>query len=206
MYAITVKASTIEDGLERRVGRAIKLRREAQGLALRALAAMSGVSASMISDIERGAKSPTISTLSLLARALAVPISTLIEAEPMARRIHVIRGAERRRVADPASGATHERLAALSADTRLEFLRYCVPPHAAAGPFAAHAAGTIEHMHVAQGALRLVCGEEEARLEAGDSCSCLADAPHLFDNSEGAAEAQIYLVIDRRSPRERDAP
>src|SRR5690242_3842592 len=58
--------STIADKIAQEVGLAIKARREALGFTLRVLADRSGVSSSMISDIERGAKSPTISTLSRL--------------------------------------------------------------------------------------------------------------------------------------------
>jgi len=35
-------------------------------------------------------------------------------------------------------------------------------------------------------------------LKAGDSCSCLADTMHLFDNARGDVEALIYLVVERR--------
>jgi hypothetical protein len=39
------------------------------------------------------------------------------------------------------------------------------------------------------GALRVVSGDEAARLEAGDSCTCLAEAPHRFDSRDGDVEA-----------------
>jgi hypothetical protein len=35
------------------------------------------------------------------------------------------------------------------------------------------------------------------KLEAGDFCSCLADAPHQFDNRTGDVEALIYIVVER---------
>jgi len=34
-----------------------------------------------------------------------------------------------------------------------------------------------------------VSGDEAARHEAGDSCACLAEAPHRFDNRDGDVEA-----------------
>jgi transcriptional regulator with XRE-family HTH domain len=198
MYSMTNAMSTIEDDIATRVGRSVKARREALGIALRALASRSGVSASMISDIERGAKSPTISTLCLLADALGVPISALVDtALPAAARIHVVRGSERRAVVDPASGASRQNFGPAPAGSSVEFLRYALPPHATAGPFAAHARGTIEHVYVAAGAVRVVFGEDAVRLEGGDSCNCIADAPHLFDNADGKVEAVIYLVIER---------
>jgi hypothetical protein len=33
-------------------------------------------------------------------------------------------------------------------------------------------------------------------LRAGDSCSCVADAPHSFDNMDGKKEVLMYLVIE----------
>jgi transcriptional regulator with XRE-family HTH domain len=191
------KMSTIADKVAARVGAAVKARREGLGLTLRALAAQSGVSASMISDIERGAKSPTITTLAVLADALGVPVALLVEpAAPASGRIRVVRGAERPTVIDPVNGACRESFGPAVAGSRIEFLRYTVQPHTIAGPFAAHPRGTIEHVHLASGALRIVLGDEEVRLAAGDSCSCHADATHLFDNADGDAAALLYLVSE----------
>ena len=190
--------STIADKITVRVAQAIKNRREQLGLTLRALASRSGVSSSMISDVERGAKSPTISTLSALAQALGVPISALVDsAAPPTARIHVVRAAERAEFIDPKSGARRNSLGPSLPGSRVEFLRYAVPPHTVAGPFAPHAGGTIEHMHLAAGSMRAVFGTDEVMLEAGDSCACVADTPHRFDNRKSKVEALIYLVVER---------
>jgi transcriptional regulator with XRE-family HTH domain len=180
-----------------RVGLRMRERREAQGLSLRALAARSRVSPSTISDIERGAKSPTISTLALLADALGASIADLLEdARPAARRFFVTRAADRRIAVDRSSGAKREGFGPAPSGSRVEFLRYTVPPRAVAGPFPAHSSGTIEHVHVVSGAVRIVFGNDAVRLRAGDSCSCVADAPHSFDNMDGKKEALLYLVIE----------
>jgi len=191
--------STIADKLTAQVAEAVKTRREQLGLTLRALASRSGVSSSMISDVERGTKSPTISTLSALAQALGMPISALVDdsAAPPSTRIHVVRAAERAEFIDPKSGAKRGSLGPSLPGSRVEFLRYAVPPHTVAGPFAPHASGTIEHMHLAKGRMRAVFGTDEVMLEAGDSCACVADTPHRFDNSKGKVEALIYLVVER---------
>lgn len=190
--------STIADKLAKRVGRAIKARREQSNLTLRALASKSRVSSSMISDIERGAKSPTIATLSALAAALGVPISTLVDiAIPVPTRIRVVRGSERPPVIELATGASRQSFGPAIPGSKVEFLRYLVPPHITAGPFAAHEKGTIEHVHVATGTVQIAVGDEVVRLEAGDSCSCRADAPHFFDNASRDVEALIYLVVER---------
>lgn len=191
--------STIAIKLARRVGRAVRTRREHAKLTIRGLAAKSGVSSSMISDIERGAKSPTISTLSVLAAALGAPMWALVEdPAPTTRRLQVVRASKRQIRIDRSSGATRQTFGPAVAGSKVEFLRHIVPPHTTAGPFPAHASGTIEHVHVAAGAVRFVVGNDTVSLKAGDSCSCLVDAIHLFDNAGGNVAAEIYLVVERR--------
>src|SRR5262245_42666745 len=191
--------STIANEAAERVGRAVKAKRNELGLTLRALASKSGISPSMISDIERGAKSPTISTLAALAAALGAPLSALVDPLlPTTRRIRVVRGSKRRVLIDRTTGARRQSFGPAIAGSKVEFLRYVVPPHTTAGPFGAHAWGTIEHIHLAAGVVRIAVGDDAVSLEAGDSCSCLADAMHLFDNARSDVEALIYLVVERR--------
>jgi transcriptional regulator with XRE-family HTH domain len=193
-----INLSTKADNISARVAQAIKRRREQLGLTLRDLASESGVSASMISDIERGAKSPTISTLDALAQALGLPMSALADsAAPSASRIHVVRAAERPNFVDTKSGAKRDNFGPKLPGSKVEFLSYVVPPRKVAGPFAAHARGTIEHMYLAAGSITAVFGDEAVTLRAGDSCTCFADIAHRFDNREGKVEAFIYIVVEQ---------
>lgn len=187
--------STINDN--DRVARAIRHRREQLGLTIRGLAAKSGVSPSMISDIERIAKSPTVSTLSALAAALGVPTAALIsDSTPQSNRIHVVRAAERLAAPDRTSGMTRESFGPAIAGSKVEFLRCLVRPRSLAGPFDPHPKGTIEHVHLASGSIRMVVGSDSVSLAAGDTCSCLADVPHSFDNSDSKKEALLYIVVE----------
>jgi transcriptional regulator with XRE-family HTH domain len=187
--------STLEDDISLRTGRAVKQQREAAGFSLRKLAARSGISASMISDIERGAKSPTVITVVRLAEALGVNAAALVDggAGP-APRIRVLRRGE---------GAGGERparwksLGPAASGSRIDFVRYQIPPSTVLGPAPAHAPGTVEHLHVAAGTVRVTVGDETVELSAGDSCSCRADAPHGVENPDPSAEALIYLIIER---------
>ena len=65
--------------------------RRARGLSLDAVAKLSGVSRSMVSQIERGESSPTIATLWNLTRALQVDFAGLLEDGPAEAGIEVIR-------------------------------------------------------------------------------------------------------------------
>ena len=190
--------STKTDSLTRRVAQAIRNGRQQQGLSLRALASRSGVSSSMISDVERAAKSPTISILSALAHALGVPLSALLErSAPENKRTQVVRASERPEAIDRATGAKRDCFEPVVPGSKIKFMRYAVPPHTIAGPFASHSRGTIEHMHLAAGRIQATFGAEAVTLETGDCCTCFADAPHSFDNREGDVEALIYIVVEQ---------
>jgi transcriptional regulator with XRE-family HTH domain len=191
------KMSTKADNLSGRVAQAVKQRREQLRLTLRDLSARSGVSASTISDIERGAKSPTIATLDALTQAFGLPMSAFTDNATHASRIHVVRAAERPRFVDTKSGAKRDSFGPTLPGSKVEFVSYVVPPRKVAGPFAAHAGGTIEHMHVAVGSIRAEFGNEAVTLEAGDSCTCYADAVHRFDNRAGKVDALIYVVVEQ---------
>lgn len=187
--------STLEDEISRRTGLAVKQRREAAGLSLRMLASRSGVSASMISDIERGAKSPTVTTIVHLAQALGVSAAALIDGGGQGEsRIHIIRRGEGA-VGD--TPARWESLGPSSPGSRIDFVRYTIPPATVLGPSPPHATGTVEHVHVATGTIRVTVGEECAELAAGDSCSCRTDVAHGVANPDPALPAEIYLIVER---------
>src|SRR4051812_20496803 len=187
--------STLEDEVSLRVGRAVKQQREAAGFSLRMLAARSGISASMISDVERGTKSPTVTTVVRLAQALGTSAAALIDgATGPVSRIRVLRRGEGVSGDDP---ARWESLGPAAPGSRIDFVRYQIPPSTSLGPAAAHAAGTVEHMHVAAGTVRVTVGDETAELTAGDSCSCRTDVPHAVENPDPATEALIYLIVER---------
>jgi transcriptional regulator with XRE-family HTH domain len=187
--------STIVNDISVRTGRAVKQQREAAGFSLRMLATRSGISPSMISDIERGTKSPTVTTVVRLAEALGVSAAALVDggAGP-APRIRVLRRGEG---AGGETPARWDNLGPASPGSRIDFVRYQIPPSAVLGPSAAHAPGTVEHMHVATGTVRVTVGDEAAELSAGDSCSCRTDAPHGVENPDPSVEALVYLIVER---------
>jgi transcriptional regulator with XRE-family HTH domain len=64
----------VEDSLACDIGRRIKHRRHELGMSLRQLGTVANLSASSLSQIERGIVCPTLSSLSDIARALGVPL------------------------------------------------------------------------------------------------------------------------------------
>ncbi|NOD95278.1 helix-turn-helix domain-containing protein [Ruegeria sp. HKCCD4884] len=65
-----------EKNLETAIGREIKALRVQQGTTIAELAALTGLSISMLSKIENGATSASLTTLQLLANALSTPITS----------------------------------------------------------------------------------------------------------------------------------
>ena len=64
-----------------RLGQTLTNYRKAKGMTIRQFAEESGISTSLISQIERGQANPTLSVLELLAKAFNVPLYTLFEGE-----------------------------------------------------------------------------------------------------------------------------
>jgi quercetin dioxygenase-like cupin family protein len=124
-----------------------------------------------------------------------MPLSTLVEnLAPM--RMRVVKASERQWLVEAGTGSKRDLFAPTVAGSEVEFLRYVLPPHTSAGPFPAHAPGTIEHVYLASGAVRVTLGTDAADLEAGDCCSCFADVPHGFDNLEGEISAELIIVVE----------
>src|SRR5947207_13911915 len=87
------------------VGRRVRALREAEGLSLRDLADRSGVSAPMLSQVERGETSPTLAVAVRIAAGLELRLSQLLRLDE-AGAVTVVRAAERRKGGGP--GPRHE--------------------------------------------------------------------------------------------------
>ena len=70
------------DEITTRLSKRLKEARKSRGLSLEALAGLSGVSKSMLSQIERGESSPTVASLWNLTKALNVDFSGLLDGAP----------------------------------------------------------------------------------------------------------------------------
>lgn len=152
----------------------------------------------MLSDIERGAKSPTIALLAAISEGLDVPLSALIDGGVSLSPIsaQVVRAGDQRTISDP-SGVRRTTLGMLHDDSSVEFVRFELPPRTVSGTFAPHKPGTLERIYIERGALDVHFGDEQVSLKAGDSLSYEAAVSHSFANVSGKI-AVLYLVIERR--------
>lgn len=168
----------------------LKQARRTQGLSLDAVARLSGVSRSMVSQIERGESSPTVATLWNLTRALQVDFAGLLE-NKLKNQIEVLRDDEVPTIENRGSGCTIRILSPPEDAGRHEVyeLRFADGGRLDSEP---HARGTQEHLTVFQGSLRVVSGETEERLGTGETARYAADVAHTL-YAEGVARA--FLVV-----------
>ena len=176
------------------VGQRVRALREAMGLSLRDLAERSGVSAPMLSQVERGETSPTLAVAERIAAGLDLSMSQLLRLD---ERAHVVvtRAAERR--TRTRRGHRTEELTPPLPGQRADVSLHALEPGAAtgtAGDPPLHEPGARETAVVLAGSVTLLIDDERHDLAAGDSVTFDADLPHHFEN-RGRTAAKFFAVV-----------
>jgi len=178
------------------IGARVRALREAMRLSLRDLAERSGVSAPMLSQVERGETSPTLSVAARIAGGLDLSLSQLLRLDE-GGAITVIRAGERAAGGARSRGHSYEVLTPSLPGQRAEVSLHVLKPGAhTAGeddpPM--HEPGARETAVVLEGALTLHCDGERHQLEEGDSITFDSDLPHRFENP-GTAATRFLAVV-----------
>jgi transcriptional regulator with XRE-family HTH domain len=178
------------------VGPRVKALREAMSLSLRDLAERSGVSAPMLSQVERGETSPTLQIAGRIAAGLELRLSQLLRLDE-GGAVTVVRRADRRQGPGRAKGHRYEILTPPLPGQRAELSRHTLAAGAVTGgpgdpPM--HEPGSRETALVESGTVALVCDGSRLDLAAGDCVTFDADLPHHFENP-GPAEAVLLAIV-----------
>ena len=186
--------ATAVDPLVVSVGPRVKTLREAMDLSLRDLAERSGVSAPMLSQVERGETSPTLQVAARIAAGLELRLSQLLRLDEDGI-VTVVRREERRR--GGADGHRYEILTPPLPGQRAEVSRHTLAPGASTGgpgdpPM--HEPGSRETALVQAGTACLVVDDTRHDLHEGDAVTFDADLPHHFENP-GKEEAVLLAVV-----------
>jgi transcriptional regulator with XRE-family HTH domain len=176
------------------VGPRVRALREAMDLSLRDLAERSGVSAPMLSQVERGETSPTLQVASRIAAGLELRLSQLLRLDEQGV-VSIVRANERRR--GGGGGHTIEVLTPPLPGQRAELSRHVLAPGAKTGgkgdpPM--HEPGSREIALVEAGTVVLHVDSATHELRKGDSVVFDADLPHHFENP-GPGEASLLAVV-----------
>ena len=170
----------------------LKAARQRQGLSLEAVARLSGVSRSMVSQIERGESSPTVATLWNLTRALQVDFAGLLDVA-QAPGIEVITAAQAPRVAGHGKGCQITILSPPEQAGRLEVYDIRLDAGGLLDS-APHGAGTREQVTVLEGSVEIRAGTEARQLEHNDTAHYRADQPHRIAAVNGPA--RVFLIVE----------
>ncbi len=176
------------------IGERIRALREAMDLSLRDLAERTGVSAPMLSQVERGETSPTLSVATKIAAGLELSLSQLLRLDE-ASHVVVTRRADRR--GRRRDGHRVEELTPALPGQRAELSLHALDPGASTGgpgdpPI--HEPGSRETIYLNSGRAALVLDGERYELAEGDAVTFDADLPHHFEN-DGDEKAEMLAVV-----------
>lgn len=163
------------------VGSQIRRLREQRGLSQRALADLCDLSPNAVSLIERGASSPSVSTLHRLATALQVPITALFEGQDDKVELLLSRAGRR-----PYSGTANVVLESLGSGLEgqtLEPFVVTLKPGADSGSQSMVHDGH-ELVYCLQGTVEYEVAGELHRLAAGDALLFEARLAHCWRNPD----------------------
>jgi transcriptional regulator with XRE-family HTH domain len=176
------------------VGPRIRALRDAMDLSLRDLSDRSGVSAPMLSQVERGETSPTLAIAAKIAAGLELTLSQLLRLDE-GQHVAVSRAGARRR--STRGGHSFEELTSPLPGQRADVSVHVLEPGATTGGHAdppMHEPGSRETAVVLGGTLVLVVDGTRYDLQEGDSVTFDADLPHHFEN-EGEEPTRFIAVI-----------
>ncbi len=147
----------------------------------------------MLSDVEHGAKVPTVLVLDRIATGLGTSIARLLGEERTSRIVVLRRGTQD--VAHDPTGWERVILSPVVPGVEFELMRTTIPAGVDAGAFSPHQPGSREYLAVERGTLTLTIDGTPHTLHAGDSVYYAGDCWHAFAN-RGHGACVYYLAME----------
>ncbi len=188
-------SATLSRGLrEYGVGPKLRALRLKKKMGLVELGRHTGLSAAMISKVERGVLFPTLPTLLRIALVFGVGLDHFFTASATRKASGIVRRAERTRFSERLGGRDvaweFECLDFTATERKLN--AYWVKFAPMARP-RSHEHPGAEFIHVLKGALRLRLGDDEHELDEGDSMYFDSAQPHSYSRL-GARPCEALVV------------
>ena len=165
--------------------------RERKGLTLDRAAALTGVSRSMLSQIEKGEVNPTISVLWKMAKGYKVSFTSLVENRNESPSL--LRASEGAPLVEDGGRYLNYPLFPFDDEHLFETYRIHIKPggHLSAQP---HLEGSEEYITVFAGQLQITVDGQAYTLTMGDSIRFHADVAHTYCNP-GAEDTELSMLI-----------
>lgn len=191
------KESSLVAMSKENTGSRIKSLRLAKDISMAELAALAGVSKSLISQLERGDIYPSLITLEKIAEVLDVSLSQFFQVESSedAQDSFVVRSGLQKMVLTPKSNNKYYVLTPNLKDFGLEFLIVEYPPNPTTSQLDHFRHEGKEYFYVLEGDLRLEVGGVVNDIHAGDSGCFDSGLDHSYMNL-GTKPAKVLVASD----------
>ncbi len=172
------------------IGFNLKKIRKDRGLTLESLSSQSGVSKSMISEIERGIRNPSISILWNLANTLKTPLNFFLK-DPVPDTAVIYRAGTLPDITGP--GYRYHPLMNFDDTKRIELYSGVFYPSGRTTE-QIHYAGVEEYALIASGNLTLHLADSVYTVKTGEILHFTGDKPHWYCN-EGTDETHVFVMM-----------
>jgi transcriptional regulator with XRE-family HTH domain len=181
-----------EEKLAQAIGNVLRELRKQRGFSLNELAQLSGVSRSMLSQIETGRSVPTVLVLCKIAQSFDVPVTTFLKTDSAESPL-LISGEETPLRISADGRCAWRTLTPENSGRKIEFyeltLRAGCIEHVPA-----YSIGTKANLAVNEGWLVVAINSRRYQLTTGDVLEFSANTPHSYINLS-EKKALAYLVI-----------
>lgn len=176
------------------LGLFIRSFRQANDESLQSLADRSGVSRSMISQIESGQKSPTIVVLAKLADAMNISLEDFVKAPVALDDMNVLVPSTDNIVSKKGSVFVCHQLAAKSSVSQADFYQFYFTDHGRTSFSANPVSGTTKYIWLEQGELTVILATKKIQMKTGQGIKFDASTPHRFENRKGKLAKGTFFV------------
>jgi len=176
------------------IGRRIRELRKGRDMTLQQLADASGISASMLSLVERGLASPSIGSLIVVAEALGIGTSELLAADDHSDDI-VVRGEDVEPVTTPERVVRRVLKENHAHGISIAINEYAPGTSSNLTPISHKG---FEYGVLLEGALTVMVDGESYLIRAGDLISYSSERPHRIWNHGDTMARTVWINTDRR--------
>ena len=193
-----------KNNLEQAIGHEIRALRKALGLTVSDIAGATGLSVGMLSKIENGNTSPSLTTLQTLARALGVPISSLLQRFEEQRGAVFVKAGDGVELERRGTRAGHQynllgHIAGSASDVQVE--PYLITLTTESDTFPTFQHEGLEFLYMLEGEVTYRHGDQLFSMQPGDSLFFDAAAPHGPDKLVPLPARCLSIISYRRRSR-----
>jgi transcriptional regulator with XRE-family HTH domain len=176
-------SETFENSLEVAIGRQVRNFRKQLGMTVVEVARLGKLSPGMLSKIEHGQTSPSLSTLQNLAKALNVPVTSLFRQFEEERDVSFVKAGEGIEIERRGTRSGHHyRLLGHTVGGSVSVEPYLISLNEESDVFPIFQHEGVEFVHLLEGELDYRHGDKIYSMAVGDSLFFDADAPHGPEN------------------------